>query len=180
MGEEVNTHLLALHKACHWKAGGCYKLLFTCKSCPTLRPNGQQHTRLPCPSPFPGVCSNSLSIELMIPSNHLILLSSIFPSIRVFSNELALCIRCPSIGASASAPVLPMNIQGWFPLGWTGLVSMLSKELSRVFSSTTVQKHQSLFFSFLYGPTLISVHDYWKNHSFDNTDLCQQSDIAAF
>ena len=64
-----------------------------------------------------------------------------------------------SIGASASASVLPVNIQGWFPLGLTGLISLLSKGLSRVFSNTTVQKH------LLYGSTLTSVHDYWKIHS---------------
>ena len=86
-----------------------------------------------------------------MPSNHLILchplllLSSIFPSIRVFSNELALMSGGQSIGASASASVLPMNIQGWFPLGVTGLISLPSKGLWRVFSSTTTQNHQ--FFS---------------------------------
>ena len=89
-----------------------------------------------------------MSIELVMPSNHLILhwpllpLPSIFPSIWVFSNESALCIRyqCQSLGASA--PVLPMNIQGCFSLGLTGLISMLSKGLSRVLSSTTVGNHQ--------------------------------------
>ena len=74
-----------------------------------------------------------------------------------------------SIGFSASASVLPMNIQDCFPLGWTGWISLQSKGLSRVFSNTTVQKHQ-FFGTQLYGPTLTSVHDYWKNHSFDNTD----------
>ena len=83
-----------------------------------------------------------------MPSNHLILccpfllLPLIFPSISVFSNELALHI---SIGASASASVLLMNIRDWFPLGLTGWISLQSKGLSRVFSNTTVQKHQ--FFS---------------------------------
>ena len=67
------------------------------------------------------------------------------PSIRVFSNQSVLCIRCPSIKVSASASVLLMNIQDWFPLAWTGWISLLSKGLSRVFSTTTVQKHQ--FFS---------------------------------
>ena len=62
-----------------------------------------------------------------------------------------------SIGASASASVLPMNIQGWFPLGWTGWISLLSKGLSRVFSNTTVQRHQFLALSFLYSPTLTSM-----------------------
>ena len=84
-----------------------------------------------------------MSTEPVILSNHLILcfplilLPSIFLSIRVFTSE--------SIGASASASVLPMHIQDWFPLGWTGLISLQSKGLSRVFSNTTVQKHQ--FFS---------------------------------
>ena len=93
-----------------------------------------------------------ISIESVMPSNHLtlcsplLLLPSIFPSIRVFSNESALCIRGGQrIEVSASASVLPMNIQDWFPLGWTGWISLLSKGLSRVFSNTTVQKHQ--FFS---------------------------------
>ena len=89
-----------------------------------------------------------MSIESMMPSNHpilcwpLLLLPSIFPSIRVFSNKSALCIRWPKDGASASAPVLLINIQGWFPLGLTGLISLLSKGLSRVFSRTTMRKHQ--------------------------------------
>ena len=87
-----------------------------------------------------------MSIESVMPSNHLILchpllLHSIFPSIRVFSNESG----GQSIGVSGSASVLPMNIQGWFPLELTGLLSSLSKGLSKVLSSTTVRKHQ--FFS---------------------------------
>ena len=87
-----------------------------------------------------------LSIGSVMPSNHLILccpfflLPSVFPSIRVFSNELTLQIG----GQSIEASVFPMNIQGWFPLGLTGLI-LQSKGLSRVFSNTTVQKHQ--FFS---------------------------------
>ena len=70
------------------------------------------------------------------------LLPSIFPTIRVFSNESVLCIRWPKFGVSASASVLPMNTQDWSPLGWTGWISLQSKGLSRVFSNTTVQKHQ--------------------------------------
>ena len=79
--------------------------------------------------------------DLLILCHPLLLLPSIFPSIRVFSSESVLCIRCPKYWSS----VLPMNIQGWFPLELTGLISLLSKGLSRVFSSTTVWKHQ--FFS---------------------------------
>ena len=93
---------------------------------------------------------NLMSIELVMPSNNLILcdlllLPSIFSRIRVFSNESVLWIRWPNIGVSASASVLPMNIQDSFPLEWTGCISLQSKGLSRVFSNTTVQKHQ--FFS---------------------------------
>ena len=114
-----------------------------------------------------------MSIESVMPSNHLILchplllLPSIFPSIRVFSNESALTSGGQSIGASASTSVIPMNIQDWFPLGLIGLISLQSKGLSRVFSNTTVQNHQFFTLSFLYGPTLTCIHDNWKNHSFD-------------
>ena len=89
-----------------------------------------------------------ISIELVMPSNHLILcpplllLPSIFPSIRIFSNKLALLISGPKYWASASASVLPMNIQDWFPLGWTGWISLHYKGLSRVFFNIIVQKHQ--------------------------------------
>ena len=92
-----------------------------------------------------------MSTESVMPSNHfnlcrpLLLQPSIFPSIRVFSNEPALDIRWPKYQSSVSAPVLPINIQGWFPLGLTGLISLLSKGLSRVFSNTTVPNYQ--FFS---------------------------------
>ena len=87
------------------------------------------------------------SIQSVMPSNHLLLcclpliLPSVFPSIRVFSNELALRLGGQNIGASASVSVLSVNIQGWFPLVLTGLISLQSKGLSRVFSSTTIQKH---------------------------------------
>ena len=92
-----------------------------------------------------------MCIESVMPSNHLILchplllLPSIFPSIRIFSNESALCIRWPKDWSFNSTSVLPMNTQDSFPLGWTGWISLQSKGLSRVFSNTTVQKHQ--FFS---------------------------------
>ena len=92
-----------------------------------------------------------MSIESVMPSNHLILchplllLPSVFPSIRVFSNESFLCIRWPKYWVSSSALVLSTNIQDWFPLGLTTLVSLQTKGLSKVSSNTTVQKHQ--FFS---------------------------------
>ena len=72
-----------------------------------------------------------------------------------------------SIGVSASASVIPMNIQDWFPLRWTGWISLLSKGLSSVFPNTTVQKHQFFSKQLSLCPTFTSIHDYWKNHSFD-------------
>ena len=110
-----------------------------------------------------------MSIESVIPSSHLILchplllLPSVFPSIRVFSNESVLHIRWQSIETSASASVLPVNIQNWFPLGLTGWISLQSKGLSGVLCNTTVQSINSSAISFLYNPTLTSIHDYWKN-----------------
>ena len=85
-----------------------------------------------------------------------------------------------SIGVSASAAVLPMNIQGCFPLGLTGLICLQSKGLSRVFSSTHFESINSLALSLLYGPALTSIHDYWTNHSFDYMGLCWQSDVSVF
>ena len=113
-----------------------------------------------------------MSTQLVMPSNYLILCGplllppSIFPSIRDFSNQLFTSGGL-SVGVSALAAFLPMNIQDWFPLGLTGLISLQSKGLSRVFSSTTVQKHQFFRAQFLYSPTLTSVHNYWKKQSFD-------------
>ena len=89
-----------------------------------------------------------MPIESVMPSNHLILscplllLPSNLPSIRVSSNESVLRIRWPTYWVSASASVLPVNIQDWFPLGWTGWISLKSKGLTRIFSNTTIQKHQ--------------------------------------
>ena len=109
--------------------------------------HGLQHARLPCPSPSPRTCSNSC------PSSHwcrptisssVIPFSSCLPSFPA-SGSFPMSTFFPSgqnTGASGSASVLPMNIQDWFPLGWTGLISLQSKGLSRVFSNTTVQKHQ--------------------------------------
>ena len=85
-----------------------------------------------------------------------------------------------SIGVSASTSVLPMNTQEWFPLGWTGWISFQSKEVSRVFSNTTVKSINSLALSFLYSPTLTSIHDYWKNQNFNWMGHCQQSNVSAF
>ena len=193
----------------------------------SLLPHGLQHARLPCPSLSPGVCSNvcplsqwchptiSFSVASFFSCRQSFPASGSFPMSQIFASG------GQSIGASASASVLPMNTQGWFPLGLIGFISLMSKGLSRAFSSTTVGKHQFFasggqsveasasasglrrniqawfplgltglislqskglsrvfsnttvqnhqFFSAqlsLY-PTLTSIHDHWKNHSLD-------------
>ena len=114
----------------------------------SLQPHGLQHTRPPCPSPTPGVYSNSC------PSGqwcHPTISSSVIPFSSCLQSSQAsgsfpvsqfFTSGDESIGASASASILPMNTQDWFPLGLTGWISLHSKELSRVLSNTTVQKHQ--------------------------------------
>ena len=114
----------------------------------SLWPHGLQHTRLPCPSPTPGVPSNSCPLSWWY---HPTISSSVvsfssrlqsFPASGSFQMRQFFASGSQSIGVSASSSVLPMNIQDWFPLGWTGWISLLPKGLSRVFSNTTVQKHQ--------------------------------------
>ena len=126
-----------------------------------------------------------MSVESVRPSKHLILCrsllllpSSIFPASVSFPVSQLFASGGQKIGASASASVLPMNIQDWSPLGWTGWISLQSKGLSRAFSNTTVRKHQ-FFGTQPFGPALTSIYDYWKSHS-DYMDLCQQSDVFAF
>jgi len=113
-----------------------------------LWPHGLQYSRLPCPSPTPGAYSNSCLLSwwchptissFVIPfCSHL----QSFPASGSLQMSQFFASGGQSIGVSASASVLPMNIQDWFPLGWTGWISLLYKGLSRVFSNTTVQKHQ--------------------------------------
>ena len=85
-----------------------------------------------------------------------------------------------SIGTSASASVFPMNIQDWFPLGFTGLISLQFKDSQESSPTPQFKSINSSVFSLLYGPTLTSVPGYWKNHSFDHTELRRQSDVSAF
>ena len=136
----------------------------------SLQPHGVQHARPPCPSPTPRVYSNSCPLSQWCHptiSPSVVPFSSrlwSFPASGSFPMSQFFATGSQSIGVSASASVLPTNIQDCFPLGWTGWISLQSKGVTRVFSNTTVQKHQ---FSFLYSPTLTSMHDYWKNHSLD-------------
>ena len=103
-----------------------------------------------------------ISIESVMPSY----LQS-FPASGSFHMSQFFTSDGQSIGVSASASVLLMNIQDWFPLGWIDWISLQSKGLSRVFSNTTVQKHQFFGAQFFYSPILSSIHDYWKNHSLE-------------
>ena len=113
-----------------------------------LLPHGLQHAQLPCPSPTPRADSNSCPESWWC---HPTISSSVgpfssclqsFPASRSFPMSQFFASGGQSIGVSASASVLPKNTQDWFPLGWTGWIILLSKRLSRVFSNTTVQKHQ--------------------------------------
>ena len=137
----------------------------------SLRPHELQHARLLCPSLSPGVCSNSCPLSRWCHptiSSFVTLFSSwlqSFPASRSFPMTRLFTSGGQSIGASALASVLPMNIQGWFPLWSTYLISLLSEGLWRVFSSTTIQKHQ--FFSAQPFSILTSTLDYRKNHTFD-------------
>ena len=113
----------------------------------SLRPHGLQHARLSCSSPTPGAYSNSCPScwwchptisSSVIPFSHL----QSFPASGSFPVSQFFASGGQSIGVTASPSVLTMNFQDWFPLGWTGRISLLFKGLSRVFSNTTVQKHQ--------------------------------------
>ena len=114
----------------------------------SLRPHQLQHASPPCPSLYPLVCSSSCPYTQWchpITSSSVVLFSSCpqsFPASGSFPVNRRFTSGGWSIGASTSASELPMNIQGWSPLGWTGLVSLLSKGLSRIFSSTIIRKHQ--------------------------------------
>ena len=155
-----------------WVRPNCCLLFSHSAVFDSLWPHGLQHTRLPCPPLSPGVCSNSCPLSQWCHptiSSSVIPFSSCpqsfpaswsFPATQLFTSD------GQSTGASTSASVLPMNIQDWFPLRLIGLISLLFKGLSRVISSTTVQKHQ--FFGARHSLWSNSpVHDYWKNQSFD-------------
>ena len=145
----------------------------------SLPPHGLQHARLPCPSPTPRARSNSCPLSWWC---HPTISSSVvpfsvclqsFPASGSFQMSQLFASGGQSIGVSASASVLPMNIQDWFSFGLTGLIALLSKgpHFKSISSSVLCPPH---------GLTLTSIHNYRKNHSFDCTDLCWQSDVSAF
>ena len=151
----------------------------------SLRPHESQHTRPLCPSPTPGVHSKSCpSSRWCHPaiSSSVVPVSSRLQSFPTSGSILTSWLFASDQSIVASASVLPMNIQDWFPLGWTGLISLQTKGLLRVFSNTTVQKHQ---FSFLCSPTLTSVHDHWETMTDGQGSLgccspwgCKESDTT--
>ena len=145
----------------------------------SLQPHGLQYTRLPCLSLSPWVCSNSCPLSWWCYptiSSSVVPFSSwlqSFPSIRVFSSESILCIMWPKYW-SFSFSISPSN-------EYSGLIFPCCPRDSQESSPAPhFESINSLVLSLFYGPTLTCVHDYWKNHSLDFTDLCQQSDVSAF
>ena len=148
-------------------------------------PHGLQHARLPCPSPTPRSYSSSYpqsrwchptissSVIPFFFSLHSFPASGSFPMSQFFTSG------GQNIGVSASSSVLPMNIQGWFPLRWTGSISLQCRDSHHSSPATQFEDVSSSVLSFFL-VQLTSIHDYWKNHSFDNMDLCWQSKISAF
>ena len=139
----------------------------------SLWTHGLQHARPTCPLSTSTVYSNSTPLRWWCHptiSSFVVLFSfclQSFPALGSFQMSQFFASGGQSIEASASASVLPMNIQDWSPLGWTGWISLQSKWFSRVFFNTTIKSINYLVLSILFSPTLISIYDYWKNHSFD-------------
>ena len=151
----------------------------------TLQPHELQHSRPPSPTPTPGAHPNSCPLSWWC---HPTILSSVipfssspqsFPASGSFQMSQLFASGGQSIGVSASTSNLPMNTQDWSPLGLVG--SSCSPRDSQESSPTPQFKSiNSSVLSFLYSPTLTSIHDYWKNHSLDEIDLCWQSNVSAF
>ena len=136
-------------------------------------------------SPPPRACSDSLFIDSVMPSNYLIfcfLFSCLqsFPASRSFPMSQLFASCDQYIETSASASALPMNTQDWFPLGLTGLISFSRRYSQESSPKPQFQSINSLALSLLYGATLTSIHNYWKNSSFDYMDHCWQSNASAF
>ena len=137
-----------------------------------LQPHESQPARPPCPSPTPGVHPNPCPLNRWCHptiSSSVIPFSSCpqsFPASGSFQMS-HFATGGQSIGVSSSASVLPMNIQDWFPLGWTGWISLQSRDSQQSSPTPQFKSINSSVLSCLYSPTLTSIHDYWKNHSLD-------------
>ena len=151
------------------------------------RPHGLQLARPPCPSPSPEVCLSSCPLHEwchpaiqpshpLMPSSPSVLSLShhqgLFQWVKLFASD------DQNTGLSALHQSFPMRIQSWFPLRLTGLISLLSKGLSGVFSSTTVQRHQFFGAPPSLRSSLTTVHAHWEDHSLDCMDLCRQSNVS--
>ena len=139
----------------------------------SLWPHGPQQARPPCPSPTPGFYSNSCPLSQWC---HPTISSSVipfssrlqsFPASGSFPVSQFFASSSQSIGVSASASVLPINIQDWFPLGWTGWISCCPRDSQKSSPTPQFKGINSLTLNCLYSPTLTSIHDCWQNHSFD-------------
>ena len=146
---------------------------FTCSVVSdSLQPHGLQHARLPCPSPSPGACASSCPLSWWCHptiSSSVISFSSclqFFPPSGSFQMSQLFTPGDQSIGVSASTSVLPMNNQDWSPLGWSGWIPCSSRHSQESSPTPQFKSINSFALSFLYRPTLTSIHDYWKNHSF--------------
>ena len=139
----------------------------------SLRPPELQHARLPCPSPIPAFTHTHVhwDSDAIQPSHPLSSPSppafKISPASGSFPMSQFFTSGGQSIRVSASASDLPMNIQDWFPLGLTGWISLQSKDSQESSPTTQFKSISSWMLSFLYSPTFTSIHDYWKNRSFD-------------
>ena len=148
----------------------------------SLQPHGLQRARLPCPSLSPGVCCNSRPLSRWCHptiSSSVIPFSSCLqssPASRSFPMSRLFTSGGQSIGASASASVLPVNIQDWFPLGLTFFISLLSKGLTRVFSSTTVQRHQFFSTSIIIEGTKLGKYPTVSQGRMNEADVQRQTD----
>ena len=182
--EHLSAVILLSDRVTFWGSGGC-----CCRSvtqlCPTLC------DPMDCSTPGLPVHHHLLKFvqvhvhctsDAVQPSHRLDTLFSFcpqsFPASGTFPMSPLFTSNDQNPGASASTSVLPVNIQGWSPLRLTGVISLLSKGLSGVFSSTTVWMQQ--FFGALPSLALTTVHDLWEDHSLDYTDLCWQSNVSAF
>ena len=151
----------------------------------SLRRHGQ-HAWPPCPSPTPGVCLNScpyswwchpaISSSVVPFSSH----RQSFPELGSFPTSQFFASGGQTIGVAALASVLLMNIQDWFPLGWTGWSPCSPRDSQESSPTPCFKSINILALSCLYGPTLTSIHDYWTDHSLDSIDLCWQSNVSAF
>ena len=173
--ESPFTSLSLIYFISRWRKNMPLHIQFSCSvvsDC--LRPHGLQHSRPPCLSPTPGACSDSCPSSWWC---HLTITSPSPPALCLSRQQglfqwVSSHIRWPKYWSFSFITVLPMSIQGWFPFGWTGLISLQSKDSQESFPTSPFTGIDSLILSFLHDPTLITTHDYWKNHIFDCMDLC--------